>query len=348
MADDRLALTIRVAAEEMEQARAIDVDERHDPLWQHVLLPYRGSWGALGLGLRLCTNDPSVLAMADASFGPFARPPDDRVDLRFHVVRGPDGDRLHAGELITPFHRERGHLYCAGDGRSVVVADLATGQASAFITPGTPPPVARSVLLESPVWRLAAFRGLVALHAATVVIGDVTFVLRGPAGAGKSTLAYAAARAGHALVAEEVTWYDPGTGDPCLRGAPWQLHLEPEAVALFPELTGRLAVPAASGPKLDVETAAIPGAAWAELAPPGPMVLLRPAAGPTELGPLDPDKARAAFEATALPGERSQRADRLAGARDRLIGHGAFGLRPGRPDEAIAALERLAERLRDG
>ena len=108
------------------------------------------------------------------------------------------------------FHRERGTLYTAGDDRgSVVVADLVGGWAAAFLDAACTEEIARWVLLESPVWRLATLRGMVALHAACVAVNGVGVLLRGAAGAGKSTLAAAACAAGLGVLSDEVTWWDP-------------------------------------------------------------------------------------------------------------------------------------------
>lgn len=328
----------------------------HDPLWQQIPLPYERPLGALGFELRLATNSPELAALAEASFGRFARREDGRIDFDFEVVVGPAGGPAGDGRPTEQFHRERGYLYCAGDGRSVVVADLAAGHATAFLAASSAPEVVRGVLLESPVWRFAAYRGLVALHAATVVIDRVSFVLRGPAGAGKSTLAYAALRAGHTLVAEEVTWYDPTGAQPALRGAPWRLHLESDAARIWPQLTPGPSAGAATtgtstigvstaGAKLVIDVDREPNARWSELAPPGPLVFVGHNAEPTHLAPLTPDAARTRFAATALVGEHTQRPERLEAARDALIAHGAFALGIDRPDEGIAALEGLARRL---
>jgi len=328
-------------------------DLQADPLGQHVPLPYRFDGGALGVGLRVETNDPAMLALAETAFGRFGRPENGQIDIKIEIVaQVSSGLPLDAPSALL--HRERGTLYGAADERgSVVVADLEAGRAAAFVAGETPPEVVRTVLLESPVWRMAAWRGLVALHAAAVVVRGRTLVLRGSGGSGKSTLVYAAARAGHAVLAEEVTWFDPTGPALALRGAPWTVSMEADARRLFPELADHPETARAGGrPKLAVDVGQATGAPCVECAALGPMVFLERAsrdapfgrgasgAGWTRLGA---EEARSRFEAALLPAERTQRRDRLDGARDALVAAGAFVLRFEGPAAAIAALEGLAD-----
>lgn len=343
--------------------------------------------GAIGLRVRVATNDAGVLALARAAFGRFARPAG-AADLVIDALVGAgaeaegaavgdggataqagrvggagaaagDGDVRRSARETTPpaprlFHRERGALYTAGDAAgSVVVADLATGRAAAFIQPDTPPAVVRTVLLESPIWRMAAWRGRVAIHAAAVVVNGTTFVLRGAGGAGKSTLAALAARAGHAVVAEEVAWVDPTGTAPVVRGAPWVIHLDPAAAAEWLpglDVAGRAAAPRAAGePKRALDVAVDLGGRCVELAPLGPLVFLeRSAAGGAAVDRLAREDAHARFRATAVAGETTQRAAALAAACDDLVARGAFALRSASPGAALAALEALARRAAAG
>jgi hypothetical protein len=356
-----------------------------DPLWQRVPTPLHFDGAALGLGIHIDTNSPAIIALAKDAFGRFERPEGGRVDLHMEVVAASGLDAVDevaatdaagaevagdaedvedveivddgsaVGENPPPstaspspslFHRERGSLYTAGDDRgSVVVADLAGGRAAAFVTPATPPEIVRTVLLESPVWRFAAWRGLVALHAAAIVVDGVTLVLRGLGGSGKSTLAYAAARAGHRLLAEEVTWFDPTIGPaPLLRGAPWTVHLEPDALALFPEIAGQPLVRQASGKrKLAADVAGATGNCCVERAPLGPIVFLDRSAGETGWARIEDADARRRFDAGLLAAERTQRPAGLEAARDALIGRGAFVLRFDGPAGALAGLEAIRQ-----
>lgn len=316
-----------------------------DPLWQRVPAPLRFEGTALGLGLRIDTNAPHVLDLAVEAFGRFARSDhegDRPTDIAIEALVGP-GDVDAAPPSSDPgsvvdappsrpaaprlFHRERGPLYTAGDDHgSVVVADLAGGRAAAFIAPATPPEIVRTVLLESPVWRIAAWRGLVALHAAAVVVDGRTVILRGLGGAGKSSLTYAAARAGHTVLAEEVVWFDPTGPEPVLRGAPWTLHLEPEAAALFPELRDRETVRRSAGsPKIAIDIERDIGGTCVEVAPLGPIVFVdrSPISTLTESSRLPVAPALERFESSLLAAELTQERGRIDAARDALFAYGA-------------------------
>lgn len=344
-----------------------------DPLWQHIPAPFQRRLGVLGLGLRVEASHSWLLDLALESLGRCAVPPAGPDDVQLTLLgedRDPSpaggadsapGPRPGSGTPALPprlFHRERGPTYCAGDaGGSVVVADLAAGRALAFVGGACPPAIIRGVLIESPIWRIATWRGMVALHAAAVVIEGRTLVLRGEGGAGKSTLAYAAARAGHAVLAEEVTWFDPGqteqvgagnaqvgpgAAEACLRGLPWHLHLEDDAPGLFPETAARPPVARPDGQRkrliaIGVDTPG-PGV---EQAPLGPIVFLQRDANETRLVALDVDAARQRFMATRIPGEHAQSSEAVEHAVEALIARGAFVLRHAEPGAAVRLLADL-------
>lgn len=63
----------------------------------------------------------------------------------------------------------------------------------------------RTFLLGTAVGSIFHQRGILPLHASTVRVGAAAVAIVGPSGAGKSTMAHALARAGCALVADDVT-----------------------------------------------------------------------------------------------------------------------------------------------
>ena len=321
-----------------------------DPLWQGIARPHRALLGVLGMVVAVETNSRSAAEWLAARFGRFEVPVRQAADFQLTVLVG--GPQAADGAPIqAPFFRESDGLFAAGDGRgSVAVAALDAGRAVAFLAGGINPGAVGPALIESPLWRFAGTRGLVAIHAAALAIRGVTFVLRGLGGAGKSTLAYAGVCAGHTLVAEEVTWWDPRTSPACLRGTSRTIRLERDALWMFPELGPQHDESIdSSAAKLSVDMSAIPGTTLAEVAPVGPVVFVEIASGDrgTTLRPLSNEGAMARFEQTSILGERTLHAAGRRAAYQDLIGHGAWALTVGRhaPRDAIAALESLAVEL---
>ncbi|MEO8083485.1 MAG: hypothetical protein ABI780_06665, partial [Ardenticatenales bacterium] len=118
------------------------------------------------------------------------------ADLHFRLIAGPppggDGWPVGAGEFAAsrPVLREDGDHFCAFDGAGgLVMADLAHRTATTWVPERTSADRTRRILLESPLWRLATRRGLLAIHAAAVVVDGVAVLVRGGSGAGKSSVA---------------------------------------------------------------------------------------------------------------------------------------------------------------
>ncbi len=151
------------------------------------------------------------------------------ADLRLHLVVGPPPGGDGTGGAVTnrsgvgqataaapsgppspTLFRERDRWFVGTDGHGgVVMADLAEGVAVAWCVAGAPAAAVVGHLLEAPLWRLATWRGWLAVHAAAVVVDGAAVVVRGPSGAGKSAVAAAADAAGVAVLAEEVAWLEP-------------------------------------------------------------------------------------------------------------------------------------------
>jgi hypothetical protein len=125
------------------------------------------------------------------------------------------------------------------------------------------------------------------VHAAAIARDGAALVLAGPGGIGKSTLAYAALRAGLDVLCDDAVYVElAGTFRVWTLGRP--IHLAPETARWFPELAGRPAVLRANGKRRIVvpvqpgltqaraEGLRTPVQAPADASPPG---LLRPAAG---------------------------------------------------------------------
>jgi hypothetical protein len=118
----------------------------------------------------------------------------------------------------------------------------------------------RYFFLETMVYMLLAQRYVVPLHAACVARNGSGVLLCGVSGAGKSSLAYACARAGWTYVADDSTLLLPDADDRMAIGRPHLVRLRDDASRLFPELAGYLP---RLGPKgklsIEVPLSAFPG-----------------------------------------------------------------------------------------
>lgn len=226
----------------------------------------------LGIPLDLHSNSPTVIEAAERTFGIWhslepeliAPGPPSRIDLIVHPASG-DAQR-------TPFTaRFHGNTFIAAGGASMITAQLDRGTALGFVTPELVGDEAnfRHAVLEQLALILISRRDRTPLHAGAVVRNGRAVLIAGRSLAGKSTLCYAALRAGFQLLAEDVVYV---ARSPRLRlwGNPGQIHLLPDAVRYFPELADTQPQLRANGKlKLPIDLAALGGnrrRLWAERA----------------------------------------------------------------------------------
>jgi hypothetical protein len=94
------------------------------------------------------------------------------------------------------------------------------------------------------------------IHGACVSVQGVGVLLCGDSGAGKSSLAYACARAGWEYVSDDTSYLLQGSKDNTIIGDCHKLRFRPSAVDMFPELAGLPIVPRVLGrPSIELATA---------------------------------------------------------------------------------------------
>jgi hypothetical protein len=179
------------------------------------------SYRVPGDAIHLRTNDPRILLLADRIWdrvprgAPSALPA--ATPLAFAIDVFPAGDdmpppsplveRWRVGTDQAELSVDGGQLHVRIDG----VAGQLVGRVSAALVACQGADVAR-LLLETPAAALLARRGYGALHAGAVVGPVGAVVIRGSAGAGKSTLVAAAYRSGLSVLGDEsvlVARHDP-------------------------------------------------------------------------------------------------------------------------------------------
>jgi hypothetical protein len=332
--------------------------------------PLVRTFGLFAERLEVRTDDPRILAAAEASFGRFEVPGSgEPLVLRLVVAADPSAPLAHgAGQQMEPSqpldarglgHATAGHLLTIGLGAAGNAAvDIATGFGTATVSTAlvARPGLLRYAFLEAmALAMLTGGRGYVPVHASCVVRGGVGMILQAPAGTGKSTLALACARRGWGLLAEDVVFArpvdrpgggEPGGGEPGgdgpleLWGMPWTQRLLPDAPRFFPELLDSPAILQPSGEhklELDLDDHT-PGAATPRAAA-GPVVLLaRDTGGATRAEWLAPDDDPTEVEVLwPWEGGWTTAHDRVAA---RLLDQGVLRLHlNSTPDEAVDALE---------
>jgi hypothetical protein len=315
--------------------------ERAVPTRQRLYWP-------LGEPLLFQTDEPDLLAIVDETLGRFPPLPDDGrpplvVRIFVHDVSSCPGDP--GAEGAPTIYRTHGHLLYVSIGvGNTAVADLIHGRAFGFVTPSLVrnPARFRDTFSHSLAFSLlAATRGFASFHAACLVKDGVGAILLGDAGAGKSTLAFAWARRGHQVLAEDALFVGRRGGRARLWGLPWKLHLLPDSPRFFPELEAEEPRLQVNGEwKLEVELEAYyPGSAVTDAAP-GPIVLLdrRRGHGTACIEPLSPGDLRAGFR-DIWPWWVGWN-DELARRVESLLAGGAFRLWTNDdPDQAVDALE---------
>lgn len=230
-----------------------------DPLLCAVEMPFRGLYYPMGFAVEVETNSPEVIEAAEESWGEFETPlfPTPALDLRIGVT-----DDVAGGcppETVCRAHRSL--LSIIADACNFSICDMGRGFAYAWLTKSAIANRAyfRYHFLESSALLLVASRYATPLHAACVSYQGRGVLLCGESGAGKSSLAYACARAGWKYTSDDATYLIQGRDDRLVVGNPHRIRFRPSAARLFQELKGRNVTPRAMGkPSIEIRTATLP------------------------------------------------------------------------------------------
>lgn len=216
----------------------------------------------LGIPLRVESDSPRVLAAAAEAFGASA---EDSVDdfASIELAAGGDGAALdslraadHPGAAAADGRGARVRIRVRpGGGAGPVRHDVPRRELLLLSGPGCSgyadtaacEAVAevdeallddrdhfRAGVLEALALFLLARMDRDPLHASAVARGDSALLLAGRSGVGKSTLVYAAARAGLRVLSEDAVYLQ--SNPPRVWGMPRFVHLTPETARFFPEL----------------------------------------------------------------------------------------------------------------
>jgi hypothetical protein len=312
-----------------------------DPLLSNVGLPLRALFHPLGFPLEIVTNSQAVLAAARESWSHFQKrffvP---ALELHIGVLQGDTTDCPPA-----PICRTQGDLLSMiADTQNFAVCDLANGFAFGWVTQAaaTRTSYLRYHFLEAIALSLLGTLHATPIHAACVEFCGSGLLLCGDSGAGKSSLAFACARAGWTYASDDASYLVHNSLNRVVGN--WrQIRFRPSAAELFPELKGRNLTPRAQGkPSIevsiqslvrDVETASNVQVDYI-------VFLDRHPSHVPDLVAIPQEVARKAIEHPMAKMGRNRSA-RTASI-DRLLEAGTYQLRYRELDWAVERLEALA------
>ncbi len=219
----------------------VDFEPSHDGLYRDVPLGWVVEVPVMGVPVRFETNSESVRDAVEESFGCWhslhTRPDllaNGSLRVRLIVHPGDEGETEIAQLRYRMPDNDRFIVLSPG---SVAMADVGRREGFAYVTPALVADRAHFCygVLEALTLVLVTAIDRHPLHAAGLVRGNSALLLHGPSGTGKSTVSYAAARAGLEVLSEDVTYLQL---EPVFRvwGVPGRIHLPEDVRERFPEL----------------------------------------------------------------------------------------------------------------
>lgn len=232
-----------------------------DQLLLNVAMPYRAMFFPLGFPVEVRTNSSDVIDTAAQSWGKFSRqfdtPP---IIIQLGVTSNPKG---RSSLPPAPLCRVQEHLAShIADQYNFVHCDLNSGFASGWVTEQTSHDALylRYHILEAATYSVLAATRAAGLHAACIGLNGYGVLLCGDSGAGKSSLAFAAARSGWKFTCDDASYLLLECKDRLVVGNCHQFRLRDSGPILFPELEGRPVTPRAAGkPSIEIPTSELPG-----------------------------------------------------------------------------------------
>ncbi len=348
---------------------SLDYEVGSDALHRDIPEPHEARIPVFGIPVTLRSNAAAVVEVFQEAFGVHARasgdparggragdpaarpgsggtaadPAEDGVVVRILVVPGAWSGPGHA-----PLHHHvpgRRRVMIGAPG-SVAVADIARGEAVAYVTEGIVRDRQhfRYGFVEALTMNLVTKLDREPLHGAAVVRDGTGLILAAPSGAGKSSLAFAAMQDGLEILAEDTVHLQLR---PRLRawGAPSFIHLPEDARRFFPDLAEEAPTLLANGKtKIAVDVRAA-GSAAKEPFVENAGICIVERRGPDGLETLSPREIGDRLTADPEPGF-DLFADTI-GARIRaLAARGGWRLRlPPHPGDAVPCIHAMLDRL---
>jgi energy-coupling factor transporter ATP-binding protein EcfA2 len=229
-----------------------------DALLSCMDLPLQCTFYPLGFAVEIITNDSDVLVAATESFGHrYLCRGRTALQVRIGISEGDSSECPR-----EPTRREYNHLYSlVADGENQALLDMRTCTNFVWLT--------RAALnhrlyfrynfLEKIVYLLLGASVVTDIHAACVSKNGKGILLCGDSGAGKTTLAYACARAGWTYTSDDTCYLINDSDIPRVIGHSHRIRFRPEGKVLFPELESQNVTPRMEGkPSIEIQLSDLP------------------------------------------------------------------------------------------
>jgi hypothetical protein len=228
-----------------------------DPMLARAELRLQRTFYPYGFPLEIHTNCEEVFEIAEECWNGF-RKLFSIAPIRFNIGVTEGGSAICPP---APSSRVREHL-CShvADKENFSVSDAAGAFTYMWLAEATLAhhDYVRYFILESSAMYHLAARYAIGIHAACVALDGQGILLCGDSGAGKTTLAYACARAGWTYVTDDASFLVNGREDSLVVGNGRRLRFRPSAEDLFPELQGRPTMQRAETGKPSIELTTAP------------------------------------------------------------------------------------------
>jgi hypothetical protein len=223
-----------------------------DPVLSRVPFQHRALLYPMGFPLEVETNSLQVIQALRRSWEMF--PPQFEENPLRMSVGVMDSDKQEP--VRTPAVRSRLNLFSiVSDAGNFLTADFTSGCIFGWLTTGLvdDESFCRFHFLDMSVLTVLQQRYLAPIHGALVDRNGKGIAFCGNSAAGKSTIAYACARAGWTYVADDATYLLQNSPRPYAVGNSHVIHFRAGARELFPELRGHVPYTRPNG-KFGMET----------------------------------------------------------------------------------------------
>ncbi len=295
-----------------------------------------------GYPLVLETNSRDVIDAAEEGWGGFERMFNEKpVRVCLGVT-----DRDSESPLPVSVIRAREHLMSiVADAENFMQCDFDRGFGFGWVTRSTAAdhPLLRYRFLTAGGATLGELRAMAPLHGALVMRNGSGVMLCGDSFAGKSTLAYACARAGWTYVSDDGTFLVRDRTDRFAIGDPHSVRFRTDAPELFPELADHLSTVRPNGKiAIELRTRDLSLATAAGCVVDHVVFLDREHSAPASLHRYPESLALEEWARHAVLGTEEVRAAQRA-CHQRLLGAGLWRIQYSHLDDAVALLERLVD-----